>query len=139
MSTSKRRRQQSKKKGPTPRRARHDGPGDGERAVSVGEHPSVVARSMQGSGPQDAPRASSRYTPKFKARGPFRPTWHKVVGALLVVLGLSIFVINDLAWFDINILPGGHNELWALLAFAVAGASTWWFGWFDRPPGTPGR
>ena len=79
--------------------------------------------------------ASSRYTPKMKARGPFRPTWHKVVGALFVVAGLAIFVINDLAWFDINLIPGGHNELYAVLAFVVAGASTWWFGWFDRPPG----
>lgn len=81
------------------------------------------------------PQANSRYTPKQKQRGLFRPTWHKVVGALFLLAGAAIFVINDLAWFDINLIPGGHNELYAGLAFLVAGGSTWWFGWFDRPPG----
>ncbi|HEY9558419.1 MAG TPA: hypothetical protein VIR58_16900 [Acidimicrobiales bacterium] len=138
MPSSKRRRQQSNKHGPTPRRARSAST-ISDDAQGVEQHPSTVGRRLKRSGPQTGPQASARYTPKFKARGPFRPTWHKVVGALLVVLGLSIFVINDLAWFDINIIPGGHNELWALLAFAVAGTSTWWFGWFDRPPGQPGR
>lgn len=139
MPSSKRRRQQSNKKGPTPRKARSTSTTGDDVNPDVEGHPSMVGRRLKRSDPQTAVRASARYTPKFKARGPFRPTWHKVVGALLVMLGLSIFVINDLAWFDINIIPGGHNELWALLSFAVAGTSTWWFGWFDRPPGHPGR
>ena len=130
MPSSKRRRQQSNKKGPTPRNTRSSSTPEDEGVSGVG---------AQRSDPHTGARASARYTPKLKARGPFRPTWHKVVGAMLIILGLSIFVINDLAWFDINIIPGGHNELWALLAFAVAGTSTWWFGWFDRPPGQPGR
>lgn len=95
--------------------------------------PADGARSASAASP--VPEANSRYTPKLKARGPFRPTWHKVVGALLLLTGVGIFVVNDLAWFDINLIPGGHNELYALLAFLVAGTSTWWFGWFDRPPG----
>ena len=99
----------------------------------------MVGRSPRRSGPETGVPASARYTPKFKARGPFRPTWHKVVGGLLIVLGLSIFVINDLAWFDIYIMPGGHNELWAVVGIAVAATSTWWFGWFDRPPGQARR
>jgi hypothetical protein len=139
MPSSKRRRQQSNKKGPTPRRSRSATIAGDDVRPGVTGHPSTVEGRLQRSDPQTGARASARYTPKFKARGPFRPTWHKVVGAMLIILGLSIFVINDLAWFDINIIPGGHNELWALLAFAVAGTSTWWFGWFDRPPGQPGR
>ena len=84
--------------------------------------------------PAAQPAPSGRYTPKTKARGPFRPTWHRVIGALLVVAGLGLFVVNDLAWFDITLLPGGHNELWAVLGIATAATSTWWFGWFDRTP-----
>lgn len=91
------------------------------------------------SGPVAQPAASSRFTPKVKARGPFRPTWHKVVGVMLILAGLGIFVINDLAWFDINLIPGGHNELWAIAAFGTAFTSTWWFGWFDRTPKPSGR
>jgi hypothetical protein len=109
----------SRRKGPTPR------------------NPNRVRRSSATEdvhAPPAEPTASSRYTPKIKARGPFRPTWHKVVGALLIVLGVGIFVINDLAWFDINLIPGGHNELWAMLGIVTAASSTWWFGWFDRTP-----
>lgn len=87
--------------------------------------------------PAEVPPASSRYTPRVKARGPFRPGWHKVVGSLIVFLGLAIFVVNDLAWFDINLIPGGHNELWAIVGISTAASSTWWFGWFDRTPAPP--
>lgn len=117
-------------KGPTPRKlpaGADDHPAGGNRRDRPADSRSAVAA------PTVEP--NSRYTPKQKARGPFRPTWHKVIGALLVLAGVSIFIINDLAWFDINLIPGGHNELYAMLAFAVAGTSTWWFGWFDRPPG----
>jgi hypothetical protein len=105
-----------------------------------GPTPPNPNRVQRGSGTEHAqppplePTASSRYTPKIKARGPFRPTWHKVVGTLLIVLGVGIFVINDLAWFDIDLIPGGHNELWAMLGIVTAATSTWWFGWFDRTP-----
>lgn len=61
-----------------------------------------------------------------------RPAWHKVIGVLLVFAGVSIFVLNDLAWFGTEVLPGAHNELYAIVAFAVALPATWWFGWFDR-------
>lgn len=54
---------------------------------------------------------------------------------MLVVLGIALFVVNDLALVDIEVMPGGHNELWALVAAAVAASSMWWFGWFDRPAG----
>ena len=121
-----------RRKGPTPRKR----PGGSQDHAAGSTRLSMTpdaARSTSATG--SVPEANSRYTPKLKARGPFRPTWHKVVGALLLLAGVGIFVVNDLAWFDINLIPGGHNELYALLAFLVAGTSTWWFGWFDRPPG----
>lgn len=82
----------------------------------------------------DTATTSARYTPKLKNRGPFRPTWHKVVGALMIVLGLALFVLNDLVWFDIHVMPGGHNELYAFVAIGIAASSLWWFGAFDRAP-----
>lgn len=115
MSKPKRRSSRSRRKGPTPRnRARRDREGR-----------SRVDRA--------AP-AAGRYTPPVKNRGPFRPVWHKVTGVLLVVAGVALFVLNDLEWFDVHVMPGGHNELYALLAIGVAASSTWWFGLFDRPP-----
>lgn len=108
----------SRRKGPTPRNPNKS------RLPATDDVSPVSAQ----------PAASARFTPKIKARGPFRPTWHKVVGALLIVLGLGIFVLNDLAWFDINLIPGGHNELWAIVGIGTAATSTWWFGWFDRTP-----
>lgn len=118
MSGKKRGAVQSRRKGPTPR------------------NPNKSRRDSNEVVPAPAapPTANSRFTPKVKARGPFRPTWHKVVGALLIAVGLGIFVLNDLAWFDINLIPGGHNELWAMVGIATAATSTWWFGWFDRTP-----
>jgi drug/metabolite transporter (DMT)-like permease len=64
-------------------------------------------------------------------RGPFRPTWHKVLGGGLILLGVAVFFIND---FSPDMLPGAHNELYAVLAMFLAASSVWWFGWFDRPP-----
>jgi hypothetical protein len=120
-----------RRKGPTPRKE----PAGSADHPAGASHPHLSASVPAGSKPRIDVEANSRYTPKQKARGPFRPTWHKVVGALTLLAGVAIFIINDLAWFDINIIPGGHNELYAMLAFVVAGTSTWWFGWFDRPEG----
>ncbi len=137
MADKKRGAARSRRKGPTPRNT--------TKALGPHVHPSAVRattgkRSVDGTPAAGSPpAASSRFTPKIKARGPFRPTWHKVVGALLVLAGLSIFILNDLVWFDINLIPGGHNELWAMAAFGTAFASTWWFGWFDRAPKPPAR
>lgn len=120
-----------RRKGPTPRnrsRAGLDGAASSSRAA-----PSERRRSSP-PGSATAP-PNSRYTAPNKNRGPFRPTWHKVTGALFIVLGLGIFVLNDAEWFGVHLMPGGHNELYAILGIAVAVSSTWWFGWFDRPPG----
>lgn len=78
------------------------------------------------------PAASARYTPPMKLnRGPFRPVWHKVLGAVLILVGAAIFFLND---FSPELLPGAHSELYAALGIGVAATSIWWFGWFDRPP-----
>ena len=111
-SSNRRRPKQQRRKGPTPRNQ------DRSRVDTAGSPPPPTAR----------------YTPPVKNRGLFRPMWHKVVGGLLILGGITLFVLNDLEWFDVHVMPGGHNELYALLAFGIAGSSTWWFGWFDRPP-----
>lgn len=49
--------------------------------------------------------------------------------------GLGLFAINDLALFGIELMPGGHREIWAPLALGIAAYSLWWFGWLDRSPG----
>lgn len=107
-----RRRGQTHTKGPTPQR-----------------HP-----TERGSSGRDTPAPSPRYTPKPN-RGVLRPVWHKVVGALFLVAGIAVFALNDLAWFGPSILPGAHNEIYAVVALLVALPATWWFGWFDRPEG----
>ncbi|MEJ7846349.1 MAG: hypothetical protein WKF93_11965 [Acidimicrobiales bacterium] len=58
----------------------------------------------------------------------------RVAGSLLVVLGVGLFAVNDLALLEIDIMPGGHQELWAPVAIGIAASSMWWFGWFDRGP-----
>jgi len=129
MPTSKGRGSAKRRKGPTPRKRRVEAPttqGDGPRRTSG----PVTDNEKQ---KEPAPVASSaRYTPPRKNRGMFRPTWHKVVGAFLIVLGITIFVLNDAEWFGVHLMPGGHNELWAVTGIAVVATSTWWFGWFDR-------
>lgn len=135
MSGRKRGASRSRRKGPTPRNTTKTL--GTTRTPPSSPRTGVVGKPADATTPQ--PTASSRFTPKIKARGPFRPTWHKVIGALLILLGLGIFVLNDLAWFDINLIPGGHNELWAGAGIGTAFASTWWFGWFDRTPKPSGR
>lgn len=95
-------------------------------------HRSAGPREVEKEDVAGTPEASARYTPPVKLnRGPFRPVWHKVLGAALIVLGVIIFFMND---FSPAMLPGAHNELYAVLGISVAASSVWWFGWFDRPP-----
>ncbi|MFP5326462.1 MAG: hypothetical protein ACLGHT_03140 [Acidimicrobiia bacterium] len=126
MPSSKRRQPRQRRKGPTPKN-RAASATTNETTVAGSRHPSQEAGTTAG---QASVAPSARYTPKVKTRGPFRPTWHKVVGALMIVLGLAVFVLNDLD----GKLPGGHSELYALLAIGIAASSLWWFGAFDRPP-----
>lgn len=80
------------------------------------------------------PLPSPRYTPsrpEFRTR----PTSHRIVGWALVVLAVALAVVNDLQWASsrVAILPGGHNELYLLLAIGVAAYGAVWLGVFDRP------
>lgn len=76
--------------------------------------------------------SAGRYT---APRRPFRirPDWHKPLGWFIVVFGVVVAVVNDLAMFDINLMPGGHSELYLLLALVIAGGGTWFLGLFDPP------
>lgn len=60
----------------------------------------------------------------------FRPTWHKVVGALVLLAGLTLFVACEASVGNIHAY-GGH--VWYLVGLAIAGSSAWWFGVFDQP------
>lgn len=79
------------------------------------------------------PEPSSRYTPP-KAAVRLRPAWHRWFGLGVLLAGGLIAVLNDVPLFGgRSVLPFGHSELYLLLALAVAGSATRFFGWFDRP------
>ena len=78
------------------------------------------------------PNVSNRYTPRRPSIR-LRPGSHKVLGWGLVLVGVVLALVNDYAWFGSAVLPGGHSELYLLLAVAIAGYGTWWLGIFDRP------
>ena len=82
---------------------------------------------------REAPAASSRYTPPLKSVR-FRPELHKLIGAVILVIGIAIVIVNDIVLLGASatLLPGGHTELYLMLGVVIAGYSTWWFGWFDR-------
>lgn len=85
-------------------------------------------------GPRADPEPSARYTPaqpEFR----IRPVGHKAVGGVLVGVGAVVALLNDIQWVSarVQILPGGHSELYLMLAIAVAGFGAWWLGLFDRP------
>lgn len=76
--------------------------------------------------------ASSGRKPRPKRTGP-RPGWHRAIGALLVVVGLGIVVLNLAMEFGApRLLPGGHNVVYLFLGGVVAFSSLWPFGWMDR-------
>ena len=66
-----------------------------------------------------------------------RPGWHRIAGWLGIGLGLIIMTLNDAMRLgdDLRLLPYGHTEVYLLLGIAVAGASTWFLGMFDRQTG----
>ena len=66
-------------------------------------------------------------------RAGMRPPWHRAVGWSLIGIGVVIIVVNDLAFADIELMPGGHSELYLLLGLLVAGVGSWWTGLFDSP------
>ena len=63
----------------------------------------------------------------------FRPTSHKITGWILIVLAIALAVVNDAAWLGLNMMPGGHNELYLFAALGIAAFGGWWLGIFDTP------
>lgn len=63
-----------------------------------------------------------------------RPTWHRWLALSLLLAGVSVLILNDVMLLQpsVVLLPGGHNELYLLVAVVISGFSTWFFGWFDR-------
>jgi hypothetical protein len=95
------------------------------------------SRVRREGGPQPEAEAaptptSGRYTPPVKPYR-LRPDWHKPLGWVIVAFGVLVAVVNDLAVFDIDVIPGEHSELYLLLAFVIAGGGTWFLGLFDPP------
>lgn len=73
---------------------------------------------------------SGRYTPPKRFTYIFRPVWHKVIGAMVLAVGISLFVSCETDIGNIHAY-GGH--IWYLVGLAIAGSSAWWFGAFDQP------
>lgn len=96
--------------------------------------PRSSASTNAGKGPdRKNPQASSRYTPPQPAVR-LRPRWHRPLGWLGVAIGLLVVVLNDgmLMTNHVQLLPGGHSELYLLVGIGLAAASTWFLGLFDR-------
>ena len=95
--------------------------------------PSKRARSVEDVDVRPAPEASSRYTPKQPTYR-LRPGWHRWAGWVGVALGVVVAASNDVMLMTghLTLLPGGHSELYLLLGVAIAAASSWFLGLFDR-------
>ena len=71
--------------------------------------------------------APGRSTPTIRSTR-YRPRWHTVVGALILVSAVAVVIVNEL---ELTVLPGSHSEAYLFLSAAVAGYGMWWLGWFD--------
>jgi hypothetical protein len=85
----------------------------------------TTSRHRQGA---SAGTPSGRYTPP-SPQIHIRPTWHRLVGILLLVAAVALFFTND---FVDDALPGGHSEAYFMLSLLLAAYGAWWFGVFDR-------
>lgn len=79
----------------------------------------------------DTVQASRRYTPAAQESFRFRPVWHKVLAAVLLLSGVGVFVACEASIGKIHAY-GGH--VWFLVGLVIAASSTWWFGLFDQVP-----
>lgn len=84
--------------------------------------------------PKPTGTTGGRYTPPAEHFVTVRPAFHKVIGALQILLGLAIVLVNYVDFEDVRLLPGGHQEAYFLLGIVVAAGSLWWFGALDRTP-----
>lgn len=87
----------------------------------------AARREAEGAAP------ARRYTPP-KPSFRLRPRWHRLAGWLAVVIGVVVAALNDVQLMgeDLQLLPGGHSELYLMLAVAIVVGSTWFLGLFDR-------
>lgn len=61
-----------------------------------------------------------------------RASWHKPLGLAVVVLGVLIVLVNDLALVGADTpLPGGHSELYLFAGVLIGGLGAWFTGLFD--------
>lgn len=91
-------------------------------------------RRVRGEGQADGAAASGRYTPPRSSTVRIRGTRDKVIGIVLLVIGVAIVVVNYVDYDGMHLLPGGHQEYYFFLGLAIAATSMWWFGAFDRSP-----
>jgi len=92
-----------------------------------------MPKSRSKRNPKRPPQVQRPSRSGLSYRAGWRPPWHRTVGWVLIALGVVIIVVNDLAYADIELMPGGHSELYLLLGLVVAGFGSWWTGLFDRP------
>lgn len=80
----------------------------------------------------DPPRPSRYTSPKVDVT--VRPRRHRWLGWAVLAAGVAVGALNDamLIGEDLMLLPGGHSELYLLLAIAVAVYGTRFLGLFDR-------
>ncbi len=57
-----------------------------------------------------------------------RPEWHKYIGAVLVMVGIALFIVCENDGWRIHEYGG---RVWYAVAVLLAISSTWWFGVFD--------
>ena len=117
----------SKKRKVTKRRETGSGPRQHLGRVTVRADPDAPRPPGR-----SAPEASGRYTPR-RPTFRIRPAGHRVAGWSMVAAGIAVAVLNDVAFFGPEPLPGGHSELYLVLGVAIAAYGTWWLGLFDRP------
>ncbi len=96
------------------------------------EKASCQVRRHRASWPGHTTRIESLHTPPLKS-GRLRPGWHKAVGAVIFISGITVVILNQIMLGgSISLLPGRHSVLYLMLGVVIALYSTRWFGWFDR-------
>lgn len=81
-----------------------------------------------------ARRSSGRYTAPAGENVRHRPTWHRTLGWLLVLVGLALAALNGLMYMgdDLTLLPGGFSLLYVPFGLPLAGLGAWLLGVFDE-------